>query len=65
VAGTRRLLQRFLDLDADHRHAMADAAHALFEQRYSIDAMALSLIEVAKHLSGTAVLANGAQGHLT
>lgn len=65
VAGTRRLLQRFLDLDADHRHAMADAARTLFEQRYSIDAMALSLIEVAKHLSGSADRANGAQGHMS
>ena len=49
--GTRRLLQRWLTMDPDQRRAMGAAARRLFEQRYSVDAMASSLIEVANRLS--------------
>jgi len=48
--GMRRLLAQWLALDADQRHAMGDAARALFQRQFSVDAMASSLIEVARTL---------------
>ncbi|MBL0943599.1 MAG: glycosyltransferase [Hydrogenophaga sp.] len=48
--GMRRLLAHWLALDADQRHAMSQAARALFRRQFSVDAMAQSLIDVAHAL---------------
>jgi glycosyltransferase involved in cell wall biosynthesis len=45
--GTARLLQRWLSLDADHRQAMSAAARDLFATRYTVDAMAQSILSLA------------------
>ncbi|HSX92403.1 MAG TPA: glycosyltransferase [Hydrogenophaga sp.] len=45
--GTARLLQRWLSLDADHRQAMSAAARDLFTSRYTVDAMAQSILSLA------------------
>lgn len=55
VEGTKRLLQGFLNMNADDRHAMAAAARNLFDTRYSVDAMAESLIAMAQMVRGADV----------
>jgi glycosyltransferase involved in cell wall biosynthesis len=44
--GTQELLHRWLALTGVERHAMGESARGLFRRRFSVDAMARSLLEV-------------------
>lgn len=48
VQGTRALLTRWLTLDLPARQRMANQARQLFEQRYTVNAMADSLLQVIR-----------------
>lgn len=48
VEGTHTLLTRWLDLDLPARQRMAGNARQLFEQRYTVNAMADSLLQVIR-----------------
>jgi glycosyltransferase involved in cell wall biosynthesis len=49
VDGTVKTLQRWLALDAQERQNMAQQAKATFAQRYTVEAMAQSLLEAIQH----------------
>jgi glycosyltransferase involved in cell wall biosynthesis len=52
LEGTRTTLKRWLDTDPGQRARMAQQARLSFERRFTVDAMARSLLEVADQVSG-------------
>lgn len=52
VEGTEKSLRSWLELSANERNKMTKKAIATFEQRFTVDAMAQSLIEVIQNTTG-------------